>query len=74
MEFDWSVGEILKALDRLGMREDTVVLFTSDNGGHVEMRGTEGDRQGGHNGIYRGSLLPQYVIYFRNTLLKKLLL
>ena len=54
MELDWSVGEILKALDRLGMRKNTLVLFTSDNGGHVEKRGKNGDRQGGYNGIYRG--------------------
>ena len=60
MEFDWSVGEILKALDRLGMRENTLVLFTSDNGGHTETHGKHGDRQGGFNGIYRG--MCTYVI------------
>lgn len=29
---DWSVGEILATLDRLGLDENTLVLFTSDNG------------------------------------------
>ncbi len=29
---DWSVGEILATLDRLGLAENTLVLFTSDNG------------------------------------------
>ncbi|TDI45016.1 MAG: arylsulfatase [Acidobacteria bacterium] len=32
MEIDWSVGEILGALERLGLDEQTLVLFTSDNG------------------------------------------
>jgi len=32
MELDWSVGEILKALDRNGLTEDTIVIFISDNG------------------------------------------
>lgn len=32
-EIDWSTGEILKELDALGIRENTLVLFTSDNGG-----------------------------------------
>jgi arylsulfatase A-like enzyme len=32
MEIDWSVGEIFAALERLGLKEDTLVLFTSDNG------------------------------------------
>ena len=32
MEIDWSVGEIVAALDRHGLRENTLVVFTSDNG------------------------------------------
>jgi arylsulfatase A-like enzyme len=31
-QLDWSVGEILSALDRLGLAKDTLVLLTSDNG------------------------------------------
>jgi arylsulfatase A-like enzyme len=30
---DAAVGQVLAALDRLGMRENTIVVFTSDNGG-----------------------------------------
>jgi arylsulfatase A-like enzyme len=33
-ELDHSLGEILKALDEGGFSENTLVLFTSDNGGH----------------------------------------
>ncbi|MEX2141876.1 MAG: sulfatase [Pirellulales bacterium] len=32
MEIDWSVGEVLKALERLKLDERTLVIFTSDNG------------------------------------------
>lgn len=31
-EIDWSAGEILKTLRELGLSENTLVLFTSDNG------------------------------------------
>ena len=31
-ELDWSVGEVLAALKRTGVDNDTLVLFTSDNG------------------------------------------
>ncbi len=31
-ELDWSVGEILQALESRGIREQTLVLFSSDNG------------------------------------------
>jgi len=61
-ELDWSVGEVLNALDRLGLGENTLVIFSSDNGpagngaprdGHWPrgrtMRGGKGDIwEGGH--------------------------
>ena len=31
-QLDWSVGEVLATLDRLKLANDTLVLFTSDNG------------------------------------------
>ncbi|MCC7494310.1 MAG: sulfatase [Fimbriimonadaceae bacterium] len=31
-EIDWSVGQILSTLDRLDLRDNTLVIFTSDNG------------------------------------------
>jgi arylsulfatase A-like enzyme len=31
-QFDWSVGEILKTLDRLNLANNTIVILTSDNG------------------------------------------
>jgi arylsulfatase A len=31
-EIDWSVGEVLATLERLGLDERTLVVFTSDNG------------------------------------------
>ena len=34
-ELDFIVGELLKTLDRLGLAENTLVLFTSDNGPEV---------------------------------------
>ncbi len=32
VEFDWSVGELMKTLDRLGLAEKTLVVLCSDNG------------------------------------------
>ncbi|XP_057635764.1 steryl-sulfatase [Chionomys nivalis] len=53
-ELDWSVGQILDALDRLGLVNDTLVYFTSDHGAHVEEVSEEGEVHGGSNGIYKG--------------------
>jgi arylsulfatase A-like enzyme len=60
-EFDWAVGEVLAALDRLELSDNTIVVVTSDNGaqdgraakfGHKcngDWRGFKGTaREGGH--------------------------
>ncbi|MDZ4801080.1 MAG: arylsulfatase [Bryobacteraceae bacterium] len=31
-QFDWSVGELMKALDRNGLTQDTLIVVSSDNG------------------------------------------
>lgn len=36
VQFDWSVGEILKALDEMGLAENTLVILSSDNGPVVD--------------------------------------
>jgi len=36
LQFDWCVGEILKALDRLQLTDNTLVIVTSDNGPVVD--------------------------------------
>lgn len=46
-EVDWSVGEILNTLRELGLEKNTMVLFTSDNGGaggcsNAPLRGGKG--------------------------------
>ncbi|XP_038075780.1 steryl-sulfatase-like [Patiria miniata] len=53
-EMDWSVGEVLSSLKKLGLERNTFVYLTSDNGGHVEEFTDDGEREGGWNGIYKG--------------------
>ena len=36
LQFDWTVGEIMKALDRAGLTENTMIVLTSDNGPVVD--------------------------------------
>ena len=53
-ELDWGVGQLLDTLDRLGQADNTLVYFTSDNGGHLELLNFQGLRSGGHNGVLKG--------------------
>lgn len=32
LQLDWCLGEILKTLEKLGLRENTLIVFSSDNG------------------------------------------
>jgi arylsulfatase len=34
-ELDWEVGQILKKVDDLGIADNTIILFTSDNGAEI---------------------------------------
>lgn len=53
MELDDGVGQVIQSLTRLGVRDNTLVYFTSDNGGHLEDM-QEGQVSGGYNGLLRG--------------------
>jgi arylsulfatase A len=49
---DEKVGELLQTLDRLGLRENTLIIFQSDHGHSTEERAFWG---GGSAGPYRGA-------------------
>lgn len=38
-ELDWMVGEVVRTLDELQLRDDTLLIFTSDNGGMLNQGG-----------------------------------
>ncbi len=55
METDWSAGQIIKAIDDAGISDNTIVIFTADNG-HSHYTGWESLIEAGHlpSGQYRG--------------------
>ncbi|MCP5522719.1 MAG: arylsulfatase [Verrucomicrobiales bacterium] len=63
-QLDWCTGQILSALDRLGLAENTLVLFTSDNGPVVDdgYRDDAVARLGDHRpaGPFRGGKYSRY--------------
>ncbi len=54
---DREAGRIVKALDDLGLRENTLVFFTSDNGPETLLRYKAADRSYGSPGPLRGMKL-----------------
>lgn len=55
METDWSAGQVIRAIDEAGIADDTIVIFTADNG-HSHYTGWEHLIAAGHqpSGPYRG--------------------
>lgn len=47
-ELDWIVGEIVKTLEEEGLTENTLLIFTSDNGGMLNQGGQDAYAAGHH--------------------------
>ncbi len=53
-EIDWSTGEILRKLAELGLDDETLVIFTSDNGGAVQHGASNAPLRGGKGTTWEG--------------------
>jgi arylsulfatase A len=74
-ELDLSVGRVLDALDKKGFAKDTLVIFTSDNGGENKKRGKgtqlqaqaaglkiNGVFRAGKHSIFEGGLREPFIV------------
>ncbi|MDZ7639638.1 MAG: arylsulfatase [Bryobacterales bacterium] len=74
VQFDWSVGQVLEALDRNDIAENTLVIFTSDNGAVIDdgyedgafedLNGhmASGPLRGGKYSIYEGGTRMPFLL------------
>ncbi len=70
-EIDWSVGEILKTLREEGIEENTLVVFTSDNGPWHTFKthgGTAGLLRGAKGGTFEGGMREPTVFWWPGKL------
>ena len=62
---DRSVGRIVRKLEELGLREDTIICFTGDNGGLSTSEGSPTSNlplRGGKGWIYEGGIREPFII------------
>ena len=57
---DHNIGQLVSVLDELGVAEDTLIVFVSDNGGCTMEEGAAGGRFPGNNGPLRGGKATTY--------------
>jgi arylsulfatase A len=59
-QMDYEVGRLLKALEETGVMENTLIIFTSDNGPETLRRYRGAERSFGSSGPMRGMKLQMY--------------
>ncbi len=64
-EFDAYLGKLFETMEELGVLEDTIIIFTSDNGPALE--GSVGDLRGGKYLAYEGGQKVPFMIRWDNN-------
>ena len=53
---DHGIGKVLEALDKTAQAENTLVIFTSDNGGQINVGANNGPLKAGKGTVYEGGI------------------
>ncbi len=64
-EFDYYLGELFNTLEELGVMDDTIIVFTSDNGPALE--GSTGELRGGKYTAYEAGQKVPFMIKWENN-------
>jgi len=70
-EIDWSMGQIIKALEDNGIAENTLVIFTSDNGPWLTFNqhgGSAGLLRGGKGTTFEGGMRVPAIFWWKGKL------
>lgn len=68
-QYDRQIGRLLDGIDRLGIRNNTLIIFTSDNGAlpTFDNARTNGHR-GSKNSLYEGGVNMPFLVSWRGTI------
>ena len=61
---DDGIGQVLQALETQGQRDNTIVVFTSDNGGKLLYGASNGLLRSDKTHIYEGGIKVPWYLFF----------
>ncbi len=65
---DFSIGRVMQTLKETGLIENTLVVFTSDNGGALWYAQSNGKLRGGKQDMYEGGIRVPTFFYWKNKI------
>ncbi len=65
---DWSTGVIVERLEQLGIAENTLIIFTSDNGGLAQSGGTNAPLAGRKGTTFEGGQRVPCIMYQKGVM------
>ena len=65
---DYNIGRVLQTLRETGLDENTLVVFTSDNGGALPYAQRNGKLRGGKQDMYEGGIRVPTFFYWKNKI------
>ncbi|MFI3262234.1 MAG: arylsulfatase [Rikenellaceae bacterium] len=83
VEADWCIGELIKNLDKLGILENTIIVFSSDNGPVLDDGYKDGSREslakhnplgairGGKYSLFDGGTRVPFFVYWKDNIQPK---
>lgn len=72
---DWNIGRIIQTLKKKGLLENTLIIFTSDNGGLSTSEGSPTSNaplRAGKGWLYEGGIRVPLIMYWKDKLQKEL--
>ena len=65
---DVAIGRVLTALESKGMRDNTLIMFSSDNGGRIRFGANNGKLRGGKKELFEGGIRVPTAIHWPGKL------